>query len=61
MVLVVKNYPANSGDMKDMGSIPGSEDPLEKEMANHSGILAIPWTDEPEGLQSMGSQTGRID
>ena len=34
------------------------EDPLEKEMAAHSSILArrIPWTEEPEGLQSMGSQ-----
>ena len=36
----------------------GSEDPLEKEMATHSSILAwrIPWTEEPGGLQSMGSQ-----
>ena len=34
------------------------EDPLEKEMANHSSVLAweIPWTEEPGGLQSMGSQ-----
>ena len=34
------------------------EDPLEKEMATHSRILAreIPWTEEPGGLQSMGSQ-----
>ena len=36
----------------------GGEDPLEKEMATHSSILAwdIPWTEEPGGLQSMGSQ-----
>ena len=36
----------------------GQEDPLEKEMATHSGIPAwrIPWTEEPGGLQSMGSQ-----
>ena len=36
----------------------GQEDPLGKEMATHSSILAwrIPWTEEPEGLQSMGSQ-----
>ena len=36
----------------------GREDPLEKEMASHSSILAwrIPWTEEPGGLQSMGSQ-----
>ena len=34
------------------------EDPLEKEMATHSSILAwrIPWTEEPDGLQPMGSQ-----
>ena len=34
------------------------EDPLEKEMATHSSILGcrIPWTEEPGGLQSMGSQ-----
>ena len=36
----------------------GREDPLEKGMATHSSILAwrIPWTEEPGGLQSMGSQ-----
>ena len=37
----------------------GEEDPLEKEMATHSSILAweIPWTEEPGGLQSTGSQS----
>ena len=37
------------------------EDPLEKEMATHSSILAwrIPWTEDPDGLQSMGSQRVR--
>ena len=36
----------------------GWEDPLEKEMATHSSVLAweIPWTEEPGGLQSMGMQ-----
>ena len=36
----------------------GQEDPLEEEMATHSNTLAweIPWTEEPGGLQSMGSQ-----
>ena len=36
----------------------GQEDPLEKEMATHSSVLAweIPWTEAPGGLQSMGSQ-----
>ena len=37
----------------------GQEDPLEEEMATFSSILAwkTPWTEEPEGLQSMGLQT----
>ena len=36
----------------------GQEDPLEKDMATHSSTLTwkIPWTEEPGGLQSMGSQ-----
>ena len=36
----------------------GQEDPLEKEMATHSSLLAwrVSWTEEPGGLQSMGSQ-----
>ena len=36
----------------------GREDSLEKEMATHPSILAwrIPWTEEPDGIQSMGSQ-----
>ena len=51
VALVVKNLPANAGDG---GSIPG--DPLEKEMATHSSILAwrIPGTEDPGGLPSMG-------
>ena len=41
----------------------GREDPLEKEMATHSSILAwrIPWTEEPGGLQSTGLQRVRHD
>ena len=41
----------------------GWDDPLEKEMATHSSILAweIPWTEEPAELQSMGSQRVRYD
>ena len=52
---VVKNLPANSGDA-DL--IPGREDPLEKETATHSSILAweTPWTEESGLLQSMGSR-----
>ena len=51
----VKNPLANAGDV---ALIFGWEDPLEKEIATHSSILAwrIPWTEEPGGLQSMGSQ-----
>ena len=39
------------------------EDPLEKEMATHSSILAweIPWTEEPDGLQSVGLQKSLSD
>ena len=52
------NPPANAGDTRDMGSIPGWGRSLEKEMAAHSSILAreIPWTAEPVGLQSKGLQ-----
>ena len=41
----------------------GGEDPLEKEMATHSSILAwkTPWTEKPGGLQSMGSRRVRHD
>ena len=55
---VVKNLPATAGDARDESSIPGSEDPPEKEMAPHSSILSweIPWTEEPGGLQAMGLQ-----
>ena len=52
---LVKKLPANAGDM---GLILGWEYPLEKEMATHYSILAweIPWTEEPGGIQCMGSQ-----
>ena len=52
---VVKKPPAMQG--KWVPSL-GREDPLEKEMATHSSILAwkIPWTEEPGRLLSMGSQ-----
>ena len=41
----------------------GQEDSLEKEMATHSSIVAweIPWTEEPGGLQSIGSQRVRYN
>ena len=53
MAQVVKNLPA----MQEMQvQFLGWEQPLEKDMATHSSILAwdIPWTKEPGGLQSMG-------
>ena len=51
----VRNPSANAGVV---GLFPGREDPLEKEMATHSSILAweIPWTEESCGLQSTGLQ-----
>ena len=57
-VLVVKNPPANARDVETRVQSLGWEDPLEEGMATHSSTLAwrIPWTEEPGGLQSMGSQ-----
>ena len=51
----VKASASNAGDP---GSIPGWEDPLEKEMVTHSSILTwrIPWMEKPGSLQSTGSQ-----
>ena len=52
---MVKNLPAvQETKVRSLGQ----EDPLEKEMATHSSILAwrVPWAEEPDGLQSMGSQ-----
>ena len=48
-------------NMGDLGSIPGSEDPLEKGMVTRFSILAwrMPWTEEPGGLQSKESQRVR--
>ena len=48
----------SSWNAGDLGSSLGQEDPLGKEMATHSNILAwrIPWTEERGGLQSMGLQ-----
>ena len=64
VALGVKNLPAKTGDVRDVGSIPGwgrspgggHGNPLE-------WILAwrIPWTEEPDGLQSIGLHRGRHD
>ena len=60
---MVKNRPVGAGEAAEAGSIPVQEDPLEKEMATHSSILAwkIPWTEEPSGLYSVGSGRVRHD
>ena len=56
VALVVKNLPANAGDL-------GQEDPLEMEMATHSSILAwrISWAEKPGELQSVESKRVRHD
>ena len=57
---MVKNPFANA---RDAGSILGSKEPLEKQMATHSSFLGweISWTEEPGALQSMGLQRVRHD
>ena len=59
MALVVKNTFANAGKVRDVGQ----EDPLESEMAINSSILAwrIPWTEEPDRLQSIVLQRAGQD
>ena len=55
---MVKNLPANDqGSEETPVRSLGGGDPLEEEMATHSSILALktPWTEEPGGLQSVGS------
>ena len=63
MALVLKNQTANAGDIRDMGSIPGSGRFSGEGMAAQSTILAqrMPWTEEPGRLQSMGSQRAGQD
>ena len=55
---MVKNLPANAGDARDAGSIPGWEDSLEEDMATHSNILLLPGESHGQkslsGLQSIG-------
>ena len=63
VVVVVKNPPAGAGDVRDQVQSLDWEDPLEEGMATHFSILAwrIQWTEEPGGLQSIGSQRVRHD
>ena len=60
MAQTVKNLPAVQ---ETWVRLLGQEDPLEKEMPTHSGILTwrIPWTEDPGGLQFMGSRRVRHD
>ena len=57
VALVVKTLSANARDIRDKGLILGLGRFLEEGMATHSSTLAwrIPWTEEPGGLQSLGS------
>ena len=66
VALVVKSLPANAGDIRDEGSIPGLGRPPEEGNGNpspHSSTLAwrVQWTEEPGGLPSTGSQRVRYD
>ena len=56
---MTENPLASAGDVRDTGSPLGHEDPLEEGTSAHSRILfwRIPWTEEPGGLQSIGSQS----
>ena len=58
----MKNLPTNAGDMGDSCSVLGQGEPLVKDMATHSSTLARTtlWTEEPGGLQSMGSQESQL-
>ena len=68
-VVVVKNLPANAGDIRDTGLIPGLGRTPEGghgkllHMASYSSILAwrIPWTEEPGRLHFIGLQSIRLD
>ena len=63
MALAVKNLPAMQEIKETKVLSLGWEDPLEEDLATCSSILAwrIPWTEEPGGLQSVGSQRVRHD
>ena len=62
---MVKNLPANAGDLRDVGSIPGlgrssgegNGNPVQYSCFNRVLDMRIPWTEEPGRLQSMGLQS----
>ena len=59
---MIKNPSANTGDVGDVDSIPGSEGSLEEDVETHFSTLAwrIPWTEEPGRLQSIWSQRVKL-
>ena len=63
MAPAVKTPPADAGDARDTGSIPGLGRPPGEGNGNPSSILAwrIPWTEDPSGLWSIGSHRVRDD
>jgi len=63
VALMVKNPPANAGDTRDMSSVPGSGRSRGEGKGNPLSILVgiIPWAEEPDGLQSTGSQRVKHD
>ena len=60
---MVKNTPPDAGDVRAAGLISEQKDLLEEDTKTHSSILAwrIPWTEEPDRLQSMGLRRVRHD
>ena len=60
---MVKNLPANAGDVRDKGLILGSEKSSGERHETHSSMLSwkIPWTEEPGGLQFIGMHRVRHD
>ena len=60
---MVKNLPANAGDVGDIVRSLGQEDPLEEGLETHSTVLAwrIPWREEPGTLQFTGFRRVRHD
>ena len=58
---MIKNLPASAGDAGPRVQSLDRKDPLEKEMATHSSILAwkIPWTEQPGRLRYLGLQNSR--
>ena len=63
VMLVVKNLPTSARNVRHSGSILGQREPLQEDGQTHSSGLAwsIPWTEEPGGLQSMGTQSVGYD